>query len=63
MAFLQDTNFIKKNSTKNAMFAVDRKFFAPSNPYQDAPQVIGFNATISAPHMRNSKYIHVYTGA
>lgn len=43
---------ITKNSVKNAMLAVDRVFFAPSNPYVDSPQPIGANATISAPHMR-----------
>ncbi len=25
--------------------------FAPQNPYDDAPQPIGYRATISAPHM------------
>ncbi len=39
------------------MLAVDRKFFAPFNPYQDAPQPIGSNATISAPHMRMFMFI------
>jgi protein-L-isoaspartate O-methyltransferase len=34
------------------MLAVDRKFFAPYNPYQDSPVPIGSNVTISAPHMR-----------
>lgn len=31
--------------------SVDRAHYAPTNPYQDAPQSIGNNATISAPHM------------
>jgi len=30
---------------------VDRKFFCPRNPYEDAPQGLGYAATISAPHM------------
>jgi len=33
------------------MLAVDRGFFSPHHPYQDSPQPIGHNATISAPHM------------
>ena len=34
-----------------AMQAVDRKYYAPSLPYIDSPQSIGYGATISAPHM------------
>ncbi|CAK9193629.1 unnamed protein product [Sphagnum troendelagicum] len=36
-----------------AMSKIDRKLFVPEGglPYDDAPQVIGFGATISAPHM------------
>ncbi|KAK9471089.1 O-methyltransferase [Dipodascopsis tothii] len=34
-----------------AMRAVDRAYFAPRQPYADAPQLIGYEATISAPHM------------
>jgi protein-L-isoaspartate(D-aspartate) O-methyltransferase len=33
------------------MEAVDRKDFCCFQPYNDTPQSIGFNATISAPHM------------
>uniref|UniRef100_A0A1I7T3L1 Protein-L-isoaspartate O-methyltransferase n=2 Tax=Caenorhabditis tropicalis TaxID=1561998 RepID=A0A1I7T3L1_9PELO len=35
----------------DAMIAVDRADFSPRDPYEDAPQRIGYNATISAPHM------------
>ncbi|CAL2045371.1 CBN-PCM-1 protein [Caenorhabditis brenneri] len=35
----------------DAMMAVDRADFSPRDPYQDAPQGIGYNATITAPHM------------
>lgn len=31
------------------MLAVDRSFFAPNSPYDDSPQHIGSNVTISAP--------------
>lgn len=34
-----------------AMKAVDRRDFCYRCPYEDSPQTIGFNATISAPHM------------
>lgn len=33
------------------MTATDRKHYCPHNSYQDAPQSIGFEVTISAPHM------------
>ena len=33
------------------MGKVDRADFAPSHPYQDRPQYIDYEATISAPHM------------
>ena len=37
----------------DAMMNVDRKFYCPpgAKPYEDAPQMIGHNVTISAPHM------------
>lgn len=30
---------------------MDRRHYCPRGPYDDAPQSIGFSATISAPHM------------
>lgn len=48
---LFENGVITTDSVKQAMLAVDRKFFAPSNPYADSPQSIGSGATISAPHM------------
>ncbi|KIV96665.1 protein-L-isoaspartate O-methyltransferase [Exophiala mesophila] len=39
---------------RDAMSSVDRAHYCPSSPlaaYEDSPQSIGFNATISAPHM------------
>ncbi|KAF9094558.1 hypothetical protein BGX23_001936 [Mortierella sp. AD031] len=33
------------------MLAVDRGNFSRFKPYEDAPQTIGYNSTISAPHM------------
>jgi len=44
-------HLIKSASCLEAMKKVDRAHFAPKNAYSDAPQSIGYNATISAPHM------------
>jgi len=35
----------------DVMAAVDRGYFTNNNPYQDRPQGLGYQATISAPHM------------
>ena len=48
---LANAGIIKSTAVISAMRAVDRGFYAPAQPYQDAPQTIGYNATISAPHM------------
>jgi protein-L-isoaspartate(D-aspartate) O-methyltransferase len=48
---LATANIIKSELIKNAFKSVDRGNYAPSNPYQDGPQGIGFQVTISAPHM------------
>jgi protein-L-isoaspartate(D-aspartate) O-methyltransferase len=37
-----------------AFLKVDRAHFSPTEPYADAPQRIGYDATISAPHMHAS---------
>ena len=42
---------IKCEKVYNAMLEVDRKDFAPVFPYEDSPQSINYNVTISAPHM------------
>jgi len=36
------------------MRKVERAHYAPSHPYEDAPQTLGHRATISAPHMHAS---------
>ncbi|KAF8461070.1 protein-L-isoaspartate O-methyltransferase [Kalaharituber pfeilii] len=36
---------------KQAMLKVDRAHFCSESPYEDAPQRIGWDATISAPHI------------
>ncbi|CAO4380025.1 unnamed protein product [Caenorhabditis nigoni] len=51
----------------DAMKAVNRGDFASRDPYEDAPQRIGYNATISAPHMHAAalEYLqnHLVAGA
>ena len=42
---------ITSESVEKAMRAVDRGNYCPFNPYYDSPQSIGYQATISAPHM------------
>ncbi|GAQ83185.1 Protein-L-isoaspartate(D-aspartate) O-methyltransferase [Klebsormidium nitens] len=50
---MQAFGAIKSERVANVMREVDRGLFVPpsEDAYQDAPQPIGFNATISAPHM------------
>ncbi|XP_011566941.3 protein-L-isoaspartate(D-aspartate) O-methyltransferase isoform X1 [Plutella xylostella] len=48
---LKANGIIKSDSVYNAMLAVDRAHYCPNSPYVDAPQSIGYSATISAPHM------------
>uniref|UniRef100_A0A671FC31 Protein-L-isoaspartate(D-aspartate) O-methyltransferase n=1 Tax=Rhinolophus ferrumequinum TaxID=59479 RepID=A0A671FC31_RHIFE len=42
---------IKTDKVFEVMLATDRAHYAKCNPYMDSPQSIGFQATISAPHM------------
>ncbi|KAF9104946.1 hypothetical protein BGX27_009867 [Mortierella sp. AM989] len=54
---LADAKLIVSDKVKQAMLAVDRGNFSKFKPYEaselgnDAPQTIGYNSTISAPHM------------
>jgi protein-L-isoaspartate(D-aspartate) O-methyltransferase len=48
---LQQANIILSDAVAQVMEGVDRKYFCPNNPYDDAPQPIGQDQTISAPHM------------
>ena len=43
--------YIVNNRVYDAMMKVDRADFAPRSPYEDNPQSINYNVTISAPHM------------
>ncbi|KAM3716936.1 Protein-L-isoaspartate(D-aspartate) O-methyltransferase [Dirofilaria immitis] len=42
---------VRDGRVEKVMLSVDRADFCPRNSYQDCPQQIGYNATISAPHM------------
>mmetsp|Transcript_151396 Transcript_151396/g.263908 ORF Transcript_151396/g.263908 Transcript_151396/m.263908 type:complete len:432 (-) Transcript_151396:38-1333(-) len=48
---LRSAGTINKDEVEQAMLATDRRHYAPRSPYVDAPQQIGYGATISAPHM------------
>ncbi|KAB5513180.1 protein-L-isoaspartate O-methyltransferase [Coniochaeta sp. 2T2.1] len=48
---LWNNKLIKDARVKEAFLKVDRAHYAPSHPYDDRPQSIGYGATISAPHM------------
>ncbi|KAJ5816894.1 Protein-L-isoaspartate(D-aspartate) O-methyltransferase [Penicillium robsamsonii] len=48
---LSKAGLIQNERVKDAMIGVDRAHYAPSRPYSDSPQPIGYGATISAPHM------------
>lgn len=48
---LQQFGIIKTKQVTNAMLKIDRGDFTKYEPYVDAPQPIGYGATISAPHM------------
>ena len=51
---------IKSDLVYNSMIQVDRGDFTDSFPYFDSPQRIGFNATISAPHMHAYALEYLY---
>eukprot|EP00438_Fugacium_kawagutii_P023171 Skav200828 [mRNA] locus=scaffold3034:90460:91785:+ [translate_table: standard] len=48
---LRKAGVIHTDHVEQAMVKVDRSNYAPQNPYTDAPQPLGHQATISAPHM------------
>jgi len=48
---MRDAGLVKSAAVEAAMRATDRGNYAPSGPYEDRPQRIGFSVTISAPHM------------
>lgn len=48
---LRKNGIIKSEKVFDVMMKTDRAAYAKCNPYMDSPQSIGFQATISAPHM------------
>lgn len=48
---LKANGIITSSRVETTMKAVDRANYCPHNPYMDSPQGIGYQATISAPHM------------
>ena len=42
VANLKDAGIISSKEVESAMLAVDRRNYAPSNPYQDSPQYLGY---------------------
>jgi len=50
---------MKSPLAKEALLRVDRGNYTTKNPYMDRPQVIGFGATISAPHMHAHSIEHL----
>ena len=49
--FSLENGIIKTDRVSDVMKQVDRRHFCKHNAYYDAPQGIGYAATISAPHM------------
>ena len=47
----EDTKFIDSEKVASVMLEVDRGDFAPDHFYVNRPRYIGYNVTISAPHM------------
>lgn len=51
---LERYGIVQSKRVKEVMEAIDRGLFVPAgsgSPYYDSPMRIGYNATISAPHM------------
>ncbi|MFH4978953.1 hypothetical protein AB6A40_005662 [Gnathostoma spinigerum] len=51
---LKRNGIFSSERVRKAMLAVDRGDFCSHNAYYDSPETIGYNATISAPHMHAS---------
>ncbi|XP_030637289.1 protein-L-isoaspartate(D-aspartate) O-methyltransferase isoform X3 [Chanos chanos] len=52
---LRKNGIIKSDKVYEVMLATDRAHYSRCNPYMDSPQSIGYQATISAPHMVGPK--------
>lgn len=54
VSHLKRNGVFHSQEVEEAMNQVDRKYYSEHNPYMDAPQSIGYGATISAPHMHGT---------
>ncbi|PIA30326.1 hypothetical protein AQUCO_05600037v1 [Aquilegia coerulea] len=56
VAYLRQYGMLRSNKVAEVMNTIDRRLFVPNGnpPYIDSPIEIGYNATISAPHMHAS---------
>ena len=60
---LVDRGIIKSPKVNQTMRLVDRAdYYHGYGPYQDTPQLIGYHATISAPHMHAVCLVSLYLG-
>ena len=59
---LRQAGIAQSPAVQSVMCQVDRIYYSPenSNPYQDAPQVLGWGQTISAPHMHAHALEEIY---
>jgi protein-L-isoaspartate(D-aspartate) O-methyltransferase len=48
---LKKDGYLKSQKVYDSLMNVDRKDFSKNSPYEDRPQPINYNVTISAPHM------------
>jgi len=48
---LTQAGIVTSPQVRAVLQQVDRQYYIPNNPYQDAPQTLGHGQTISAPHM------------
>ncbi|XP_069773363.1 l-isoaspartyl protein carboxyl methyltransferase, like isoform X2 [Narcine bancroftii] len=64
---LRRDGVIQSERVFRALMATDRTHYSKSSPYMDSPQSIGYQATISAPHMHAHALEclknHLYEGA
>uniref|UniRef100_A0A8C2DMV4 Protein-L-isoaspartate O-methyltransferase n=1 Tax=Cyprinus carpio TaxID=7962 RepID=A0A8C2DMV4_CYPCA len=64
---IPENGILKSDRVYEVMLATDRAHFSKCNPYMDSPQSIGYQATISAPHMHayalELLHDHLYEGA
>jgi protein-L-isoaspartate(D-aspartate) O-methyltransferase len=51
--------YLKSDKVEKIFKSIDRKDFTTTDPYEDNAQRIGFNTTISAPHMHATTLEHL----